>query len=193
MLSKYKEDMNKFIMILAKPFMKFPPDLLTVIGLIFPMIFFYFMYKEQYLFALISFVGVAFDTLDGAVARSTGKVSKFGGVLDSTFDRVSDAIYLSAFYFGGLVRIELVLIVLVLSYMISYIRSRAELAAKGEFVLNVGIMERTERTLLLVLALGLEIVGYEWAEYVFVLLAVLCLVTVVQRLMVARERLMERN
>lgn len=193
MLSQYKEDMNKFIMILAKPFMKFPPDLLTVIGLIFPMIFFYFMYTQQYLFALISFVGVAFDTLDGAVARSTGKVTKFGSVLDSTFDRVSDAIYLSAFYFGGLVRIELVIIVLVLSYMISYIRSRAELAAKGEFVLNVGIMERTERTLLLFLALGLEILGYEWAEYVFVLLAVLCLVTVVQRLMVARERLMGMN
>jgi CDP-diacylglycerol--glycerol-3-phosphate 3-phosphatidyltransferase len=39
---------------------------------------------------VVLFAGL-FDMLDGALARRTNKVTKFGGVLDSTLDRVSEA------------------------------------------------------------------------------------------------------
>jgi CDP-diacylglycerol--glycerol-3-phosphate 3-phosphatidyltransferase len=37
-----------------------------------------------------------FDMLDGALARLTGRVSRFGGILDSTLDRLSEAVVLLA-------------------------------------------------------------------------------------------------
>ena len=39
------------------------------------------------------------DMLDGALARSTGKTTRFGGILDSTLDRLSEAALLLSVLF----------------------------------------------------------------------------------------------
>ena len=97
-----------------------------------------------------------FDMLDGAVARASGSITKFGGFLDSTIDRYSEAVV-----YGGVLtyllgtpdyRIGSVLVfaATVGSLLISYARARAEAAG---FRASVGLLARPERVL--VLALGL--------------------------------------
>jgi CDP-diacylglycerol--glycerol-3-phosphate 3-phosphatidyltransferase len=94
-----------------------------------------------------------FDLLDGALARYRGQVTPFGGVLDSTLDRLAEAALLA----GVLVFLEhtlwmalLVLLTLVGSLMVSYIRARAEAAG---LECKRGVFTRAER--IIVLALGL--------------------------------------
>jgi CDP-diacylglycerol--glycerol-3-phosphate 3-phosphatidyltransferase len=69
------------------------------------------------------------DLLDGALARGSGKVSRFGALLDSSLDRISDAAVpagLVLFYApeGSVVLIPLLMIVA--GYTVSYVRARAE-------------------------------------------------------------------
>jgi CDP-diacylglycerol--glycerol-3-phosphate 3-phosphatidyltransferase len=94
-----------------------------------------------------------FDILDGALARHTGRVTPFGGVLDSTLDRLSDAALLVAilFYFENTWwLVLLVFLAMVASLLVSYIRARALNAGLEP---GRGIFTRSERVV--VLALGL--------------------------------------
>lgn len=104
--------------------------------------------------ALMLAAGV-FDMLDGAVARAAGKVTRFGGFLDSTLDRYSEALLLLgllAFFTEAKNEsaVLLVYITFVGSVMISYARARAEaLGVSGE----AGLLARPERVVLLGLLL----------------------------------------
>lgn len=69
------------------------------------------------------------DLLDGALARVSGKVSRFGALLDSSLDRISDAAVpagLVLYYApeGGPALIPVLMIVA--GYSVSYVRARAE-------------------------------------------------------------------
>jgi CDP-diacylglycerol--glycerol-3-phosphate 3-phosphatidyltransferase len=124
-----------------------------------------------------------FDLLDGALARYMEKTTRFGALLDSTADRITEgAIFLSLIFVTGVsvwpfnVTWELVLIFLALigSYLTSYIRARAE---GLNIDCTVGLFTRVERVI--ILALGLLL------SQVFIALAivvVLSFVTVGQRL-----------
>ena len=105
--------------------------------------------------ALILVAGI-FDLLDGAVARVMGKATKFGGLLDSTLDRYSEAVLLFGLLWYYIwrpdVNTEVILIytAIVGSLLVSYVRARAEgLHVDAE----VGIFRRTLR--ITVLSLGL--------------------------------------
>ena len=83
--------------------------------------------------AACMFVSGACDMLDGAIARVGNMASKFGAILDSTVDRLSDvAIFLGCLIYFMLAETpNLTLIVLAVlaissSMMISYIKARAE-------------------------------------------------------------------
>ena len=94
-----------------------------------------------------------FDILDGALARRIGQATPFGAVLDSTLDRLSEAVLLVAILvaFGGtLSLVLLVFFTLLGSLLVSYIKARAE--AVG-LECQVGLFTRAERVV--VLALGL--------------------------------------
>lgn len=109
----------------------------------------------EHLFAAGFVVLVAgfFDILDGALARLTGRVTPFGGVLDSTLDRLSDAALLLAilvFFDGETWLVLLVFLAFVASLLVSYIRARALNAGLEP---GRGIFTRSERVI--VLALGL--------------------------------------
>lgn len=129
-----------------------------------------------------------FDLLDGALARFTGKTTTFGALLDSTVDRVNEAAVLfgiMAWYVWDPVRgsgleVSLVFAVLVGSFLISYIKARAE--GLG-LQCPVGLFTRAERVI--VLTVGLLV------NQVFIALCVLTvfvLVTVVQRLVYVRKQ-----
>jgi len=105
--------------------------------------------------ALILVAGI-FDLLDGAVARMTGKVTKFGALLDSTLDRYSEAVLLFGllWYYvwqqDAATEVILIFTTIVGSLLVSYVRARAEgLHLDAE----VGIFRRTLR--ITVLSLGL--------------------------------------
>jgi len=94
-----------------------------------------------------------FDILDGALARRIGQATPFGAVLDSTLDRLSEAVVLLAIlvlYGGAPWVVLLVFLALLVSLLVSYIRARAE--AVG-LECQVGLFTRAERVI--VLALGL--------------------------------------
>ena len=196
MLSKVRPVIKPATDAIARPFTIFHPNVISFIGIIPPVLFFVFVWQGWYWWAVVALLATGFDFIDGAVARMTGKESAFGGFLDSTLDRLADGLFITAFGFAELVRWEIVIPFLVASYLISYTRSRAELAAKGEFKLDIGLIERSER----VIAIGIAIIIYAlWdaeigqfynvIELVFVVLAMLSVVTVVQRVWGAYERL----
>jgi archaetidylinositol phosphate synthase len=133
--------------------------------------------------------------LDGLVARKFGKTTAFGGFLDSFMDRISDFLIITAFSFGGIVRWEIAAPLLLFAYLTSYARSRGELA-NTSVSFAVGIIERTERLILIFIALlmyvlapNLLVHGFNAAEIVFILIAGLSLITVFQRIMYAYKKL----
>lgn len=127
-----------------------------------------------------------FDILDGALARATKRSYPYGAFLDSTFDRYSEcAIYVGmAAYFldrGGPWMRWVVLACLVAlagSFMVSYVRARAQSLG---FHCDSGIFARPERVVVTVVGL---VIGVWWVlALVVVLLAVLTNFTAVQRIL----------
>jgi len=124
-----------------------------------------------------------FDMLDGALARSTGKITRFGGILDSTLDRMSEAALLLSVLFvyasgNSVPGILLVGLALVGSLLVSYIRSRAEAL---ELQCEVGFFTRPERVI--VLALGLLLSRFDYALTISIaIIVVFSFITVLQRL-----------
>lgn len=128
--------------------------------------------------ALILFSGLL-DAIDGVLARTTGKVTAFGGFFDSVADRYSDAIVLSGVIVGGLCDPIWGLAALTGSLMVSYTRSRAE--AAGVAMAGVGFFERAERMLLLALVSFAGSYRLELMNWGVGLLAVVAHLTVAQR------------
>lgn len=133
------------------------PNMVTAIGLILNIVVAIVIARGslQWGGALL-LIASGFDMLDGAVARASGSVTRFGGFLDSTIDRYSEAIVLFGLmvyvlgtddaFVGGL----LIFMVLAGSLLISYARARAEAAGFGA---SVGLLARPERVLLLAFGL----------------------------------------
>ena len=135
--------------------------------------------------ALLALSGIL-DLLDGAVARASGKVSKFGGVFDSTLDRYGDGVVLGALivYFGmrsQAMYAALALSALLGSFVISYVRARAECEGGS---CRVGFWERGER--ISYLALGLLLNNVQISLWV---LGIFTHGTVFQRLALSRRLL----
>lgn len=127
---------------------------------------------------------VLFDMLDGAVARVTGKISKFGAFLDSTMDRVADA----AIFAGLMIGLSrdgqeplagVALYCLVAGVVVSYAKARAE--GLG-YTCDVGIAERAERLIVALVAAGFHGLGVPYVLAIALwVLAALSTVTVAQR------------
>ena len=125
-----------------------------------------------------------FDILDGALARLTRRTTRFGAVLDSTFDRLSEAALLIGIlilYVGGqsVIPVVLVSVTLVGSLLVSYVRARAETVGVE---CQVGLFTRGERVVVLVLGLWLEQVVENALLVALTAILVFSFVTVVQRL-----------
>ena len=146
---------------------------------------------------LVFLAGGAMDLLDGALARATGRVTTSGALLDSVADRLGEgALFvgigvntaLAGQGTGELVAMVVVLLLaLLFSQMVSYIRARAE----GLGVpCRVGLATRTERVVLLSLGLILQGAGLDPALLVTVsAVALLSIYTVVQRFLHVRRQL----
>lgn len=128
-------------------------------------------------------IGGFFDMLDGALARSINRTSQFGAVLDSTLDRLAEAVVLIGLlvvYARGqsVTGVVVVGVAWLGSLLVSYIRARAE--ALG-LECEVGLFTRVERVVILVAGLLLSQIGNALIIALAVI-AVLSFVTAGQRL-----------
>jgi CDP-diacylglycerol---glycerol-3-phosphate 3-phosphatidyltransferase len=172
------------------------PDALTVLGISLctvAAVAVYFEYRNEILWfwtgAVLFWAGSLLDVLDGALARQSGKGTPFGAFLDSTTDRLGEAVMLGAIGLvfareGNQIALGAAFAALTASFLVSYTRARAEaLSLKGD----VGIGSRAERVVVIVTGLFLAPWGLlAWAVY---LLNVTAWVTVVQRIIHVRRQL----
>lgn len=142
----------------AVPFLferRMNPNLLTVIGASVSLLAAAAFAAGHFRSAgLLILAGGVFDLIDGVVARHHGIVTRFGGFLDSTLDRLVDMALLIgvAVHFATLGDAPHVLLAgaaLIVSVLVSYAQARAELVVPD---FRVGLFERAERVV--VLALG---------------------------------------
>lgn len=125
-----------------------------------------------------------FDILDGALARSTNQATRFGAILDSTLDRMAEAVLLLAILVvytreQSTAGILLVSLTLISSFLVSYIRARAEVLG---LECQVGIFTRAERVV--VLALGLLLSQFEYVLIgALAIIVLFSFITVIQRLL----------
>jgi CDP-diacylglycerol--glycerol-3-phosphate 3-phosphatidyltransferase len=156
------------------------PNMITVIGLFLNLAVAAVIASGSLVIGgLLVLLAGAFDVVDGAVARETGQVSKFGGFFDSTIDRYADAIVLGGILIYilredlGIGLALLVYIVAVGSFLISYTRAKAELLGLYG---AVGFAQRAERVIILSIMLMINQLAAG-----LILLAILTNLTVLQR------------
>lgn len=157
------------------------PDYVTLAGFIIALAAAYtFAMKNLLLGGLLIALSGFMDIIDGAIARGSSKATKFGGFLDSTLDRFSDAFILIGITYGGFIGWLTGMLALHASLSVSYVRARAE----GEGVpCSVGFAERAERLLILMLGAFLgSVLGGFIMEIAVILVIVLGYFTVIQRI-----------
>ena len=125
-------------------------------------------------------VGAYLDAVDGAMARRYHQISKLGGILDSVLDRLGEIFLYSGLLLGGIVPSWLGLWALSASLMVSYIRARVDV--EGVKLKGIGIAERPERLLILLLATILAAYSDLSLEIGAGLIALLSTVTMIDRL-----------
>jgi CDP-diacylglycerol--glycerol-3-phosphate 3-phosphatidyltransferase len=173
---------------------KVSPDAVTVAGTLGVLVGALAFLPRGLLFTggLIVTLSVLTDMLDGAMARRLGRTSRFGAWLDSTCDRVADAAVLGglALWYAGqgddLLLSGLALYCLVAGSLVSYAKARAEgLGLRCD----VGLAERTERLIIVLVAIGLHSLGLSWALAAGLwVLAVASTITVGQRALEVRRQ-----
>jgi CDP-diacylglycerol--glycerol-3-phosphate 3-phosphatidyltransferase len=172
------------------------PNAISLTGLALNIVAAVLVYLDYYFLGGIAFiVGSVMDTLDGRYSRMSGKGSPFGAFLDSTLDRVSEGIVLSAVAAqfadaGDEFAVAATVIAVLASVMVSYTRARAEaLGVTGD----VGIAPRAVRVVILSIGLlfakGASLGDFELLEPAVYVLAVLSIVTVFQRIIHVRSAL----
>ena len=163
------------------------PNIITGIGFIITIVAGVLIATEHFLAAgIVVLLAGLFDMLDGALARATGKTSRFGAILDSTLDRLSEAILLVTLLavfakYGQVTESILAAVALVGSLVVSYIRARME--GLG-IECKAGLFTRPERVI--ILALGLLLSRFDNA--LLITLAVITFfswITVIERMVYA--------
>ncbi|MEW6003343.1 MAG: CDP-alcohol phosphatidyltransferase family protein [Nitrospirota bacterium] len=164
------------------------PNILTVIGFLFTVVAAFVIPINIKLGGILILTGGIFDMLDGIVARTGRKVTRFGAFLDSVLDRYSDTfIFLAIAWYlaerSSYTGVFLSLGTMVGAFLISYTRARAE--GLGESC-RTGIMERPERIILLIFA---TLTG--WLVPVLWIMLILTHITVIQRIYHVRRKMIE--
>ncbi len=143
---------------------------------------------------IVFLVGGGLDLFDGGLARLTGTESPFGALLDSVFDRLGEAALLVGLGIYGLRSISdddqlffvlIVLLALVFSQGVSYLRARGE--GLGAFTRS-GLMTRTERVVILGVGLVVDgLISFPLIVWILLLIALVSCFTLFQRMFTIRQ------
>ena len=127
------------------------------------------------------------DAVDGAVARRMNKSSKLGAFLDSVFDKLGECFILIAIICSRAVDVLWGSMALASSILVSYVRHRAE--PLGVSLKGIGIMERAERMILLIITSLMTPFVKDALNYGIILIAVLTSITIAWRIIYTASRL----
>jgi CDP-diacylglycerol--glycerol-3-phosphate 3-phosphatidyltransferase len=135
------------------------------------------------------------DLVDGTMARMTGESTSWGAFLDSTLDRLGDAAVFGGLvlWFAGrgddMVLAAVALFCLAVGSVVPYAKARAE--GLG-MTANVGIAERADRLVVVLVATGLDGLGLPYVQAAALwVLAAASAVTLVQRILVVRRQALD--
>ncbi|MGZ4173541.1 MAG: CDP-alcohol phosphatidyltransferase family protein [Solirubrobacteraceae bacterium] len=172
------------------------PNAISLTGFVLNVVAAVLVTQRLFFLAGIAFiVGSIMDTLDGRYSRMSGKGTPFGAFLDSTLDRLEEGIVLTAVaaYFASRhdeLAVAAVVVAVLGSLMVSYTRARAE--ALG-VACKVGLATRPVRVVILAIGLvfakGASLGNFSLLAPAVYVLAVLTVVTTVQRILHVRREL----
>lgn len=181
-----------FVMPIVRIFVKsgIHPNVITILSLFLALIAFLLYWQGVFWAgAIFLFLCGIFDTIDGEIARQTNRVTKIGGFLDSTIDRINEfIIYLGLFfYYYNKTPYVLCWIFLAMfgSMMVSYTRARGEGLGISP---RVGIFERFTRFTLLIIG---SLLGPHIVIYVLVILTIGTIQTMIQRIIFTYKKSLE--
>ena len=172
------------------------PNMVTIAGTVATVLAAAILFPTGHLFvgAVVVYLFVLADDLDGIMAREGGGTTRFGAVLDASCDRIADGtifgslLWWSAFGLHNPPLTAAVLISLVASEVISYVKARAEASGLRA---DIEIIQRRHRLLVVLVAAALADLPFSPMPVVFDVamwaLAAASVLTVVQRLHVARS------
>ena len=168
------------------------PDAVTLLGVLIQMVAAWLILDGRLLAAgLVSILAALSDVFDGAIAKAKGRTGKFGALLDSTTDRLADALFFLPIAWLYAVSPDsaerdvpwvavVALVALVAGFLVSYVKARAESLG---YSCDVGIAERAERVIATIVALVFDIL-----PYVLPVLAALSVITALQRILHVRKQ-----
>ena len=183
-----KNSVTRIITPLAKFFLRIgiTANAMTVVGAIGSWVssLYFFTKGELFLGTLVVTIFLLSDLFDGTMARLSGDSgTKFGALLDSTLDRISDAVLVMALVIWAIEAesslVPALLIALITGFLISYIRARAESLG---ITCDQGIAERPERLIVLLTGVGFYGLSFEFAlNLSLIILLLINLITIWQR------------
>lgn len=187
-LNKIRDAVNPILANIGGGFAKLgaPPWVWTLFGLVLSLISMSFY--SHYNFAGGFFGGVFFllsgfmDVVDGAVAKSTGTISKFGNFIDSTSDRLGEIMVYYGILIGNWASSDIVFLTVTFSLLVSYIRAKGD--SLGVDLKGSGIGERAERMIILSVS---SILGYTY--YGVLLVSALAILTFMERSVITMNAL----
>ncbi len=144
-------------------------NIITLTGFAFGVIGIFLPLNIGVIFFMISFL---IDAIDGAIARKFNDVSEFGGVLDSTCDKIIEVlfIYYLSNNFG---QVQLSIICAGFSILISYVKYRAKLDKSKKTV-----FDRPQRMIFLLLG---AFINYKITLEVFLILTIFSVMQILIR------------
>ena len=170
------------------------PDVVTLVGTLGVVVGALAFYpRHEFFWGTVVITCFVFsDLVDGTMARMTGRSSRWGAWLDSSLDRIGDAAIFSGIllWYAGkgedMLLVCLALYCLVAGAVVSYEKARAE--GLG-MTANVGIAERADRLVIILVATGFDGLGVPYVQALALwLLAIGSTVTVVQRGLAVRKQ-----
>jgi phosphatidylglycerophosphate synthase len=200
--TRYKSLLNRLLAPLAAAIARtgVSPSAMTLAGplLTFAACLWFVQTKAVLPFCLIMALVGGLDGLDGAVARVSGRVTKFGAYLDAVCDRYVDAMaVLAAAAVTGYWTLSL--IALAGALLVSYAKARAAMEVPVSNLEWPDLMERAERSTLFLLGLAASALvpwrplGRDLFWWALLLLAILTHLTVAQRVLRARRLIRARS
>jgi len=195
-LTKARSKLSVFIYPFARRLRNINPNIITLIGLATSFICIpTALYVGPLATAIAIAISAYMDALDGAVARLRGQTTKFGAVLDSLCDRIEEIIYVLSLFLLGLNPV-IAIVYLGLAYTVSYLRALGEL--RGVRMEGIGLFERAERIIFIVLLLiiqsvvpniNLGLTTMKIVDLGMIIASGLCLITALQRVLYIGKKL----
>jgi CDP-diacylglycerol--glycerol-3-phosphate 3-phosphatidyltransferase len=180
----------------AKLFLKLglTANMVTIMGCMAHAVAFWLIYQGHFLISgILLMVFACTDVVDGTMARmeNNGEGTKFGGVLDSVTDRISETLCLGGIllYYSSRDNSTLYVILCVIaimgSYLVPYTRAKGELYGLD---MRLGLLTRVERYLVLLVSLfiSLPIIG-------IAIIAIFSNITVIQRMLHIKRNLEKKD